>query len=458
MKKLISWLLAVLLILTFSVSLYGCEEATENSADNSESQADESSETEESTPMIIISNDPAYKNLTTGKSYTTSGLHPDNNAPSYPDEGNKSLTDGIRPSATAKYSDSTFAGFNKNSRTYVELGYSAVTVDLGGIHYVDKFTASVGSSYHIDVGISAPEFVSVYVSNDGNKWHNAGTVECVDDSTTSAIDVTLTLESALTARYVEFRFVGGSNWIMVAEAEAFGIPAEAAIDYPEAKESVSFLFIGNSSTYYFNVPHKFQQICKAAGIEIEVDYCCVGSAYLSQFADENDEARGKLLRSKLAKKEYDYIVIQDNSNADYSASKPAMDKLVPLLKETGAELFLYKRYSSNDDPSKRVDSAYKHHVNYTQLAKDFNISKLAPAADAFLICERKYPKATIYHTDNSHHSHAGAYLIACVWAISYFDIDIDSISYTAGLDSETLAALKDCAKTACAQGYDFPQK
>ncbi len=457
MKKLISLSLAVLLILTFSISLYGCEETGENSDDISEAPVNESSESEESKPMIIISNDPAYANVTSGKSYTTSGLYPDNASASYPDEGNKSLTDGVRPANTASYSDKTFVGFNKTARSYVERGYSSVTVDLGGIYYLDKFVANVGSAYHIDVGISAPEFVSVYLSNDGNDWYKAGDVECIDSEETSSIDVTLTLDSALTARYVEYRLVGGGNWIMLAETEAYGIPAEEALAYPEVSDRLDFLFIGNSSTYFFNVPHKFQAICKAAGIDIEIEYCCVGGAYLSQYANESDESCGKLLRSKLAQKKYDYIVVQDNSNADYSDSKPAMDIIVPLIKENGAEILLYKRYSSNEDPAKRPDSAYRHHLNYTQLAKDFEVSKVAPVADAFLICQEKYPNANIYHTDNSHHSHEGAYLIACVWAITYFDIDISNSTYTAGLDTETLNALRESAKLACEEGYDFPQ-
>lgn len=454
MKRHISLLLAVMLILTFSISLIGCGESTETS---NESIANASSEAEESKPMMIISGDPNYANVTNGKPYTLSGLYPDSESANYPDEGNKSMTDGVRPGEKASYSDKSYAGFNKNARSYVEKGYASVTVDLGGVYYLDKFVANVGSEYHLAAGINAPEFFAVYLSNDGKEWYNAGMVECKDNAAISSIDVTLTLESALTARYVDFRLVGDGNWIMISETEAFGIPAEEAVPYP-VKEIISFLFVGNSSTYFFNTPHKFQSIAKAAGIDIEIDYCCVGGAYLSEYADANDESRGQLLRSKLSEKKYDYVVVQDNSNADYDTSKPAMDIIVPLIKENGAELLIYERYSSNDDPSKRLASANKHHKNYTALAKDFNVSKVAHVADAFLFCEEKHPEIVIYHTDNSHHSHAGAYLIASVWAMTYLDIDLSSNSYVSRFDNKTVESLRECASLAVEQGYDYPQE
>ncbi|MBQ9848546.1 MAG: hypothetical protein IJO64_05780 [Clostridia bacterium] len=455
MKRISLYLLAAVLIFAvFATSLYGCQEPAEESS-TQESIA--SSEAEESRPMIIISNDPAYTNVTLGKSYTLSGLHPDESAPSYPDEGNKSMTDGARPANDAKYSDPAFTGFNKNARKYVENGYASIKLDLGKLFYLDKFTANVATAYHLGVGIDAPEFMSVYLSNDGIEWYCAGTAESVDTTEKSSTDVTLTLDSALSAQYVEFRFIGNNNWIMVSEVEAFGIPAQEALEYPNQSDPIRFLCIGNSSTYFFNVPDKFKAICKSSGINVEVDYCCVGGAYLSQFADANDENCGKLLRARLNSKKYDYVIVQDNSNASYNESKPAMEIIVPMIKENGAELLLYKRYSSNDVPANRLNSAYKHHQNYTALAKDYNVSKVAPVADAFLICEEKYPDAVIYHTDNSHHSTAGAYLIACVWANTFFDIDIESISYTARLDDATIAAVKASAKLACEQGFDFPQ-
>ncbi len=452
MKKSISCFLALLLMLTvFPLALIGCDEPEDTESQSSESE--EASQNEESKPMIITG-DPNYTNAALNKTYTKSSLHPADK-PSYPDENSKSMTDGVRPAESANYTDKAFMGFSRSSADYNANGYSWLTVDLGGIYYLDKFVVSSASAKFMSVGIDAPAFVWIYLSNDGKEWYRAGKTSHVDDPSKTNVESELVLESALTARYVQYRFcVNAGGWLFVSEVEAFGIAAEAAVDYPEQNVDQRILFVGNSTTYFFNIPYKVEALCEAAGLNIEVEYCCGGGAYLHQYANA-DHALGELFRSKLKKYDYDYVVLQDNGNANYENSQPALEVLIPMIRDTGAEVVLYKRYSSNSDPAQRKNSAYRHEVNYTKLAETYDIEKVAPSADAFLICTEKYPDINLYHTDNSHHSDNGAYLNACVLAITYFGLDLTDNTYTAGLDEETARALRECAKIACEQGYDY---
>ncbi len=403
-----------------------------------------------------IKNDPSYANVALNKTYDKAPLYP-SYGPSYPDTNNKEATDGIQPSSGARYSDAAFMAFNTGGDYYRANGYVYITVDLGDIYELDKFAIHLGSK-KLSNGIGAPAFARVLVSNDGKEWYKAGVTHHDDTNETSVVASVLELEKTLTARYVQYQIVAGTyTWMFVSEVEAFGIKAEKAVEYPKV-DPIKFLFIGNSATYYFNVPDKLLFMAETANVEIDVTYCCIGSAYLSQFADANDEARGKLLRSKIAEKDYDYIVLQDNSNSDYADTKAALDILVPYLRsaEPNAELLLYERYSSNTDPNQRPISGKRLHDAYTQLAKDFNIEKQAHVSDAFLLCYKKYPSIQLHHTDNSHHGEgAGAYLIASVMAIEFLGIDLDDVSYTAGLDANTVKALKEIAELACTEGYDF---
>ena len=403
-----------------------------------------------------IKDDPTYTNVALNKSYDKAPLYP-SYGPSYPDTGNKEATDGIQPPSDGKYSNAAFMAFNTGGDYYRANGYVDITVDLGDVYELDKFVIHFGSK-KLSNGIGAPAFARVLVSNDGDNWYKAGITFHEDTNDTSVVASVLELEDTLTARYVQYRIVAGTyTWMFVSEVEAFGVKAEKAVEYPES-DPISFLFIGNSATYYFNVPDKLLFIAETANVEIDVTYCCIGSAYLSQFADANDETRGKLLRSKIAEKDYDYIVLQDNSNCDYADTKAALDILVPYLRsaEPNAELLLYERYSSNTDPSQRPISGKRLHNAYTQLAKDFNIEKQAHVSDAFLLCYEKYPSIELHHTDNSHHGEgAGAYLIASVMAIEFLGIDLDDVSYTAGLNETTVKSLKEIAKLACTEGYPF---
>ena len=431
------------------------------SIDNSEltSEIEEStdeSEPEESRVMITIKDSADYKNVAFEKLYTRTSLYPNDNSPSYPDTNNKEMTDGKIPTSSANYSDGAYAGFNKNSEDYVLNGYSAVTVDLGELYYLDKFVSYTGSDAFTSVGISAPSMVMVYVSEDGAAWNKLGEskYECEDGSKLGKF--VLETEYAVSGQYVQYRFVGNLNWMMVAEVEAYGIKGEESIPFYDTTNEISFLFIGNSTTYYFNIPYEFLKITESAGVKTDVNLCTYGGAYLYQFAD-GTTTMGKLLKEKLAATKYDFIVLQDNGNADYSDSKPAMDKLIPMVEKNGAKPVLYKRYSSNDDPAQRPASALRHHKNYIQLAKDFNIDMNAPVADAFLICNQKYPSINLYHTDNSHHSTVGAYLSACVMAMTFLDIDESDITYNANLEPDVAAKLRECARIACETGYDFPE-
>ena len=463
MKKTVSLLLLTAIIFTVCPFAFAScdsdggktEESISSAAETSAVTSNESSKTEESEEMSREPINTEYVNAALGKRYELSKLYPEDK-PSYPDETRKSMTDGVIVAEGASYADPAFIGFNQNGTDYRSNSYASITIDLEKIYSLDKFVAHVGSEA-LGGGIDAPEFVWIYVANEFGNWYEIGTTNHTDTTETNSIAATLELEEAITARYVQFRFLGSSNWVMVSEVEAFGREAEDHIPYPEKTDVKNFLFVGNSATYYFNTAFKFKCLVESLGVNVDITTCCYGSAYLSYYADPEYKPHGDTFRSKIAQKDYDFVVLQDNSGADFDSAKNAIDVLMPFIKENGAEAALYKRYSSSDDINNRINSAKRHHTTYTKLAEEFGIDKVAAAADAFLICNEKYPEINLYHTDNSHHNSAAAYMIACVMAIEYLDLDITDATYTAGLDEATANALKECAKIACTEGYNYPQ-
>ena len=220
---------------------------------------------------------------------------------------------------------------------------------------------------------------------------------------------------------------------------------------PESENCKSFLFVGNSTTYFNGIPLKFRAMCAAAGIEVSVTYCTFGSAYLYEFADENHE-RGKALRKALAARKYDYVVLQDAGGANFEDSRPAMDVLVPLICETGAEPLLYMRYSSTSDDSARTAGAVRHYQNYIRLAKLYGL-RWSPVAVAFEYCRTGHREINLYAADNSHHSKEGSYLAAATLMYSFFGVSPVGNSYTAYMPQETVDVLQ--AEAARAVETDF---
>lgn len=458
-KRSISLLIltAILLFSFASCNSQTNDDSTEtisNKESSNDSSIQSESSNEESDEMSKEPINTEYVNAASGKYYSTSGLFPED-GPSYPDEGGKTMTDGKVVPNGASFSDPSFIGFNQNATAYRTNSYATITLDLEKIYALDKFVAHVGSAA-LGGGIDAPEFVWIYVATEYGEWYEAGRTNHSDTTETNSIAATLELDEAITARYVQFRFMGNSNWIFVSEVEAYGREAESAIPYPEVEAEKSFLFVGNSATFYFNTAFKFKCLAESLGVNLDVTTCCYGSAYLRDYADPNKKPHGDTFRKKIAEKEYDFVVLQDNSGADFETAKVAIDVLMPFIKENGAEPVLYKRYSSSDVPSNRINSAKRHHVTYTKLAEEYGIDKVASAADAFLICIEKYPEINLYFTDNSHHNSTSAYLIACVMAIEYLGLDVTEATYTAGLDKDTASKLWECAKLACTEGYSYP--
>lgn len=218
-----------------------------------------------------------------------------------------------------------------------------------------------------------------------------------------------------------------------------------------SKDAPTFLFVGNSTTYFNGTPIKFKAMAAAAGKEIVVEYCTYGSAYLSEFADATHE-RGKAFRNKLNAKKYDYIVFQDAASADYYKSKAAMDVLMPLVEANGAQALLYMRYSTGDEGTLR------HYGNYPRLSKDFGNLPVANVTGAFNICRELYPDINLLAEDLGHHSCEGSYLIAATWLQVFLGIDPRGNSYTANLPKDTIEALQDCAVKSVEAGLELPAK
>lgn len=160
-------------------------------------------------------------NIALRKGYTVTGLYPSADSATYPDENGVTMTDGVIPTDDAKYNDTAFIGLNSQSAEYKELGYATITVDLGKSYNMDRFIAYVGTSLNLSVGIKAPNEIKVYVSDDNSTWTEAGAVTPTDSTTVGVIAATVSLDKAVSGRYVQFRIVGNSSWIFVAEVEVY---------------------------------------------------------------------------------------------------------------------------------------------------------------------------------------------------------------------------------------------
>lgn len=190
----------------------------EEPAASSEEAPAESSEEEPAESSDEEPVNPGDDNLALGKTYTISSLYPTTETANYPDEGGKTLTDGTKIPASSGYSEACWAGFNISTADYQANGYATITVDLGEKTDCSKFVIYSGSEM-IGSGIKGIKSLEILVSDDGKEFTSIGTADAVD--TTSEPYITVEVLKATSARYIQFRFVGGANWMFISEVEVY---------------------------------------------------------------------------------------------------------------------------------------------------------------------------------------------------------------------------------------------
>ena len=179
------------------------------------------------------------------------------------------------------------------------------------------------------------------------------------------------------------------------------------------------LFIGNSYTYYNNLPDIVADFARRANTsrEIRVESVVRGGATLS------DHWNGSAL-SRLRASPWDYVVLQEQSMLGVALQdgRPTINEpgffhryarlFVDEIKRVGAVPVFYLTWSRRASPElqDRLTSAYQAIATETG-------ARLAPVGPAWQEVRRQRPDLALYDPDGSHPSPTGSYLAAAtIWS------------------------------------------
>lgn len=184
------------------------------------------------------------------------------------------------------------------------------------------------------------------------------------------------------------------------------------------KKSFDVLFIGNSYTYYNDMPESyFKKVAEEAGYDVTVTAVTNGGAYLYQYADPEHEI-GKRLRREISKKKYDVAVIQEQSVYPIKNEKGFLSGVRDIKALIDAKHFvLYATWGRNIGSSTleeltltREGMTEKLSLAYNEAAKLYGM-RVAEVGKAFL---RYEPRNDLYDEDGSHPSAIGSDIAAGV--------------------------------------------
>ncbi len=200
------------------------EASSEASSDDASTEA--SSEVSDETSLPVV--DAGTDNIAAGKSYTASEQFKQGGADvnwgwsdtapyAYPDEDGKSLTDGKKPAEDADYQAAEWAGWTGVHPNYAADGYIWITLDLGETKDIAKVDVWYGTQV-LGNGIAAPQTIEVLVSDDAETWTSMG--DGAPANSDAVLNESVSIEGATSGRYVQVRIFTGS-WAFLSEIEVF---------------------------------------------------------------------------------------------------------------------------------------------------------------------------------------------------------------------------------------------
>ena len=174
------------------------------------------------------------------------------------------------------------------------------------------------------------------------------------------------------------------------------------------------LFIGNSHTYYNEMPHIVQQLMEAAGQPIEITMLSKGGAHLADHI-ANEQTKFNILYGH-----YDFVVLQEVT-LGFPGAKVYLESVQTIKNwcdEAGSKCGLYMNFAdANDDPPqemlKNVVSAIGDHLGLP----------VARAGEAFQRAKQFLSDIELYWEDNRHAGYNGSYLIALTIVHDFFGVE-----------------------------------
>lgn len=179
-------------------------------------------------------------------------------------------------------------------------------------------------------------------------------------------------------------------------------------------KQLNILFIGNSHTYYNDMPFLVCQCAEEAGFDCRVAMLAHGGWHLAQHAEEQ-EVRFNILYGR-----YDYVILQEHAHpfAPEKEFLTAVTKLCQWIREAGSRPVLYESWARHDEPEKQANM----NEIYRFAAKE-TTALIAPVGEKWWDYMQSHPDLEMYAEDGAHASAAGsAFAARQIWETIELDV------------------------------------
>ena len=184
-----------------------------------------------------------------------------------------------------------------------------------------------------------------------------------------------------------------------------------------AADEQKVLIIGNSYTFYNDLPKVLQALSSKTKCPLKVESYTAGAMSLRGFLDDPQHAKARQL---VESGNYDWLILQDQSQTPAYKPEETMDSVkrwtaIAKKHDTKVMLFLTWAHASADGgkPTPLVAMQESTSTTYCKAAVE-NKVKVAPVGEAWARWYKKNPGKPLHLQDLSHPNPSGTYLAACV--------------------------------------------
>ena len=215
---------------------------------------------------------------------------------------------------------------------------------------------------------------------------------------------------------------------------------------------MKILFIGNSATYYNDMPKLLEALLRDNGVDASVDSVTKGGRHLYENLAIGD-ARGERIRALAAENEYDVLFLQDHAMEAMGERERFFDSISRLMATVRAKRYVayqtaarhpgcafYEKYGGTNDSMTEI-----LHEAYSEAGERCGV-EVSYAGDCVHHVLTRFPDADLYAADLAHL----AYMGSCIVAIAHYKRIMGELpqSYASmSFDKETyLAAIKEAVE------------
>ena len=185
----------------------------------------------------------------------------------------------------------------------------------------------------------------------------------------------------------------------------FAAPAQPPA--AQATDEVQVLFIGNSFTYYHELPKMVAELAKAGKQRpLRFEQVTPGGYTLEKHWKD-----GKAL-AKIQARKWDFVILQEQSQAPLTKRDAMFDhakKFDAEIKKQGSKTILYMTWAMQNKPEGQAAISKA----YLDLSKELK-AQLAPVGNAWEAALKADKNLMLHDKDKLHPNTTGTYLAACV--------------------------------------------